>query len=99
MARLKPINDSGVCGRAWLYGRSDGTTKVMVRVKGLERWNTYEANIRSGACDGEILFPLNDVRANLFGVGRSRTIIDAPMDFVNWWVTVERLACGKVKLQ
>ena len=70
-----------------------------MRVRGLEPSSSYPANIRSGSCGGEILFTLNNVIANECGIGRSVTIIDAPMDFVNWWVNIAGLTCGKVKLQ
>jgi hypothetical protein len=98
--KIEPIDDSGVYGKARLVTREDGTTKVILKgLNALTPGEAYTANIRSGSCDGVMLFNLSDVIVNKGGIGRSVTIVDAPINFDTWWIEVGGLTCGKVKLR
>lgn len=99
-AKLKPVGESGVYGKAKLVTRNDGTTKIVLKkFTGLTAGGTYQAKVRSGSCNGVILFTLSDVIVNQGGVGRSDAVVDATIDFDTWWIEVGGVTCGKVKFR
>jgi len=101
---LEPVNESGVEGRATRIQVHD-SLQLSLMVQGLPRDGEYAAHIHKGTCvsGGAVVVPLNPVKAEGDGMGRSLTTIAAsrlPADephFVQVHGASGVLACGDVQ--
>ena len=100
---LEPVNESGVEGRATQI-EMDDSLQLSLMVQGLPKDGEYAAHIHRGTCvtGGEVVLPLNPVKAESDGLGRSLTTIpankltpDVP-HFVQVHGSSGVLACGDV---
>jgi hypothetical protein len=100
---LEPVNESGVEGRAARIEMGD-SVQLSLMVQGLPRDGEYAAHIHRGTCvtGGGVALPLNPVKAESDGMGRSLTTIPADRlsgeepHFVQVHGANGVLACGDV---
>ena len=101
---LEPVNESGVEGRATKIQVHD-SLQLSLMVQGLPRDGDYAAHIHKGTCvtGGAVVVPLNPVKAEGDGMGRSLTTIEASRlpanepHFVQVHGASGVLACGDVQ--
>ncbi len=93
---LLPKNNSNVTGNATLNFIDIGKLQVQIMVSGLVPNSTHPAHIHVGtsAEGGPILYPLNNVTADINGIGTSTTVITGPPWFAiasrGWFINVHQ---------
>ncbi len=93
---LLPKNNSNVTGNATLNFIDVGKLQVQITVSGLVPNSTHPAHIHIGtsAAGGPIRYPLNNVTADINGIGTSTTVITGPPWFAiasrGWFINVHQ---------